>query len=154
MVDAPLRGSLPQAEAGKLDIYAGGSEQDVARSWPVLDVLGSVRQVGPLGAGAALKLAVMSVTVPMHCCSPRRWRTRRSRAGPGDRPGCAGRNRDPPLLQRARPALDADQPTQFALSLAAKDLALSTGSAQGSQVLGSLAARARARLADVRERGS
>jgi hypothetical protein len=44
-----------------------------------------------------------------------------------------------PLLQRARPALEADQPTQFALSLAAKDLALSTGSEQGSQVL-SLAA--------------
>ncbi|HEX2499420.1 MAG TPA: NAD(P)-binding domain-containing protein, partial [Actinomycetes bacterium] len=153
MVDAPVRGSLPQAEAGKLDIYAGGSEQDVARSRPVLDVLGSVRQVGPLGAGAALKLAVMSVTVPMHVLLAE---TLAYAADLGlDREtvlDALDATAIAPLLQRARPALDADQPTQFALSLAAKDLALSTGSAQGSEVL-SLAARARARLADVENAG-
>ncbi|HKA69294.1 MAG TPA: NAD(P)-dependent oxidoreductase [Actinomycetes bacterium] len=153
MVDAPVRGSLPQAEAGTLDIYAGGSEQDVARSRQALDVLGSVRQVGPLGAGAALKLAVMSVTVPMHVLlaetltyAAELGLDRESVLDALDATAIA------PLLQRARPALAADQPTQFALSLAAKDLRLSTGSAQGSEVL-SLAARARARLTDAEDAG-
>jgi 3-hydroxyisobutyrate dehydrogenase len=153
MLDAPVRGSLPQAEAGKLDIYVGGSDQDVTRSRPVLDVLGSARQVGPLGAGAALKLAVMSLTVPMQVLLAETLAyasglalDRETVLDALDSTAIA------PLLPRARPALEADQPTQFALSLAAKDLALSTGSAAGSQVL-TLAARARARLADVENAG-
>jgi len=153
MVDAPVRGSLPQVEAGTLDIYAGGSEPDVARVRPVLQVLGSVRHVGPLGAGAALKLAVMSVTVPMHVLLAETL-AYATELGLDRRTVLDALDATPiaPLLQRARPALEADQPTQFALSLAAKDLALSTGSEQGSPVL-SLAAQARSRLAAEEDAG-
>jgi len=58
-VDAPVSGSRPQAEAGQL-IYLVGGENEVVDA--VRDVLlamgGAVHHVGPLGAGAVMKLAV------------------------------------------------------------------------------------------------
>jgi 3-hydroxyisobutyrate dehydrogenase-like beta-hydroxyacid dehydrogenase len=61
LVDAPVLGSVGPAAAGGLTVLAGG---DVAGCRDVLAALGTVREVGPLGAGAALKLAVMSAVVP------------------------------------------------------------------------------------------
>lgn len=58
LVDAPVKGSLPAASAGELAILAGGSEDDVAAAGDVLAVLGKVKHVGPLGAGASVKLLV------------------------------------------------------------------------------------------------
>ncbi len=56
LVDAPVKGSLPAAESGELGILAGGSAEDVAAASEILAVLGKVRHVGPLGAGASVKL--------------------------------------------------------------------------------------------------
>jgi 3-hydroxyisobutyrate dehydrogenase-like beta-hydroxyacid dehydrogenase len=56
VVDAPVRGSVPQANDGRLDIFVGASDQDFARVRPILEALGSVVHVGGLGAGAAMKL--------------------------------------------------------------------------------------------------
>lgn len=58
LVDAPVKGSLPAARSGELVILAGGSPDDVAAATEVLDALGKTRHVGPLGAGASLKLLV------------------------------------------------------------------------------------------------
>ncbi|HEY6740600.1 MAG TPA: NAD(P)-dependent oxidoreductase [Actinopolymorphaceae bacterium] len=58
LVDAPVLGTLPQARGGDLGILAGGAADDIARVTPVLDVLGNVRHVGPLGTAAATKLVV------------------------------------------------------------------------------------------------
>ena len=59
ILDAPVSGSVPLAETGKLTVMVGGSEGDVERARPVLEQLAtSVHHVGPLGSGAALKLAV------------------------------------------------------------------------------------------------
>jgi 3-hydroxyisobutyrate dehydrogenase-like beta-hydroxyacid dehydrogenase len=58
--DSPVLGSVPQAEAGELKIFVGGDEQTFSRVLEVLEVLGSPRLVGPLGAGAGLKLVVNS----------------------------------------------------------------------------------------------
>jgi 3-hydroxyisobutyrate dehydrogenase len=59
LVDAPVAGSRPQAEAGQLIFMAGGEPADVARARPVLAALGSqLHHVGPVGSGAWLKLAV------------------------------------------------------------------------------------------------
>ncbi|MEO1233558.1 MAG: NAD(P)-dependent oxidoreductase, partial [Myxococcota bacterium] len=55
--DAPVVGSRPQAEAGQLVFLVGGSEGLVARLSP-LEVCGTLRHVGPVGAGATLKLGV------------------------------------------------------------------------------------------------
>jgi len=59
LLDAPLAGSRPQAEAGALIFLAGGDAADVATATPVLRLMGSaVHHAGPQGAGAAVKLAV------------------------------------------------------------------------------------------------
>src|SRR5215472_62813 len=56
LVDAPVLGSVAEAESGSLVILAGGPAQLVERVSPVLAAVGSVLHVGDLGAGAAAKL--------------------------------------------------------------------------------------------------
>ena len=57
-VDAPVRGSIPEATAGHLYVYVGADHDEFERVRPVLQVFGDVRHVGPPGAGAAMKLVV------------------------------------------------------------------------------------------------
>jgi len=56
LVDAPVRGSVPQATSGRLDIFVGASDQDYERVRSILETLGSVRHTGGPGSGAAMKL--------------------------------------------------------------------------------------------------
>jgi 3-hydroxyisobutyrate dehydrogenase len=57
LVDAPVTGSKPQAEAGQLIFLAGGSSAAVNKVTPVLKAMGrDVVQLGPVGSGARLKL--------------------------------------------------------------------------------------------------
>ncbi len=56
LLDAPVLGSLSEAEAGTLQIFVGGDEALFERVRPLLAELGSPVHVGPLGAGAAAKL--------------------------------------------------------------------------------------------------
>jgi 3-hydroxyisobutyrate dehydrogenase-like beta-hydroxyacid dehydrogenase len=56
LVDAPVRGSVPQATAGKLDIFVGATDENYERVRPILEALGSVRRAGGPGSGAAMKL--------------------------------------------------------------------------------------------------
>jgi 3-hydroxyisobutyrate dehydrogenase-like beta-hydroxyacid dehydrogenase len=56
LVDAPVRGSVPQATAGRLDIFVGATDEDYERVRPILETLGSVRHAGGPGSGAAMKL--------------------------------------------------------------------------------------------------
>jgi 3-hydroxyisobutyrate dehydrogenase-like beta-hydroxyacid dehydrogenase len=59
ILDAPVSGSVPLAENGKLTIMVGGVPADFERARPVFDRLATnVFHVGPLGTAAALKLAV------------------------------------------------------------------------------------------------
>jgi 3-hydroxyisobutyrate dehydrogenase-like beta-hydroxyacid dehydrogenase len=59
LLDAPVSGSVSLAVAGNLTIMAGGATSDLDRARPVLDVLArTVFHMGPLGSGAAMKLAV------------------------------------------------------------------------------------------------
>ena len=57
-VDAPVRGSVPEASAGRLQIYVGASDPVFQLVRPLLSPLGQPRHVGPPGAGAATKLVV------------------------------------------------------------------------------------------------
>jgi 3-hydroxyisobutyrate dehydrogenase-like beta-hydroxyacid dehydrogenase len=62
ILDAPVSGSIALAESGKLTLMVGGEVADVERARPVLDALGAtVFHLGPLGSGAAMKLAVNTV---------------------------------------------------------------------------------------------
>jgi len=59
LVDAPVVGSRPQAEAGALVVLAGGAETSISTIEPVLAaVAGAVHHLGPVGRGCAMKLAV------------------------------------------------------------------------------------------------
>lgn len=55
VIDAPVSGGVPKAEAGTLAIMAGGSPEDVDRATPLLERMGAVRRAGALGAGQAIK---------------------------------------------------------------------------------------------------
>lgn len=56
LVDAPVLGSITEAETGTLRIFAGGPDGLIDKIEPLLSELGTVLRVGPLGAGAAAKL--------------------------------------------------------------------------------------------------
>ncbi len=57
MIDAPVTGSSPRAEAGTLTIMAGGEPKDFERVKPLLESMGElVVHVGELGQGEMLKL--------------------------------------------------------------------------------------------------
>ncbi len=59
MLDAPVSGSIPQAESGTLAIMVGGDEQAFRRVEPVLRELGqTVTHIGENGQGLVLKLAI------------------------------------------------------------------------------------------------
>lgn len=59
LVDCPVGGTVGPAREGKLFGFVGGEASDVLRAKPVLDQLcRRVEHVGPVGAGASMKLAI------------------------------------------------------------------------------------------------
>jgi 3-hydroxyisobutyrate dehydrogenase len=69
LLDAPVLGSLDEAENGALTILVGGHMEVVARWRPLLTTLGKPIHLGPAGAGAVAKLvansALFSVVVAL-----------------------------------------------------------------------------------------
>ena len=58
-VECPVGGSVGPALEGKLLGFVGGTHNDLMRANPILDLLcRRVEHVGPLGAGATMKLAI------------------------------------------------------------------------------------------------
>jgi 3-hydroxyisobutyrate dehydrogenase-like beta-hydroxyacid dehydrogenase len=59
VLDAPVSGSTPLAEAGQLVILVGGTEELYRQCRPILDVLGEESfYMGPAGSGTATKLCL------------------------------------------------------------------------------------------------
>lgn len=62
VLDAPVSGSVALAESGKLTLMVGGEADDLERARSVLEAYGTtIFHLGPLGTGAAMKLAVNTV---------------------------------------------------------------------------------------------
>ena len=62
VLDAPVSGSVALAQSGTLTLMVGGEPADVERARPILETYGStIFHLGPLGSGAAMKLAVNTV---------------------------------------------------------------------------------------------
>jgi 3-hydroxyisobutyrate dehydrogenase-like beta-hydroxyacid dehydrogenase len=62
LVDTPVSGSVSTVEAGTLLVMAGGDPEALDRARPALAAFaGSVVHLGPLGAGATMKLVVNAV---------------------------------------------------------------------------------------------
>jgi 3-hydroxyisobutyrate dehydrogenase len=59
LIECPVGGTVGPAKEGKLFGFVGGGASDVERARPVLDELcRRVEHVGPVGAGASMKLAI------------------------------------------------------------------------------------------------
>ena len=59
LIECPVGGTVGPARDGKLFGFVGGDAADVARAKPLLDQLcRRVEHVGPVGAGASMKLAI------------------------------------------------------------------------------------------------
>jgi 3-hydroxyisobutyrate dehydrogenase-like beta-hydroxyacid dehydrogenase len=63
LLDAPVLGSLTEAEEGTLHVFVGGPEELADRWMPMLSALGTPMHVGPLGSGAAAKLVANATLV-------------------------------------------------------------------------------------------
>lgn len=63
LLDVPVLGSLPEAETGRLKLFAGGDDAPFERVRPLLATLGEPLRTGPLGSGAAAKLVANATLV-------------------------------------------------------------------------------------------
>ncbi|MFI9595239.1 Rid family hydrolase [Nonomuraea sp. NPDC052265] len=142
LVDAPVLGSVGPAADGSLVVLAGG---DVSGCREVLSVLGGVRETGPLGSGAAMKIAVMSAIVPAQVLVAE---TLAYGAAHGvDRDVLLDVLAGTPLGQIAERLRTPATETRYSLGLAAKDLELAAW--EGA----SMATAARQRLQHARAAG-
>lgn len=155
LLDAPVLGSLSEAEAGKLQVFVGGPAPLAERWTPLLSALGSPVHVGPLGAGASAKLVAnatlfgtlsllgevvafadglgLSRDVTFHVLAATPL------AGPAE---------------RRRPSIEeGGYPLRFTLALARKDAELITDAARTAGVDIRLLEAARHWLADAEEAG-
>jgi 3-hydroxyisobutyrate dehydrogenase-like beta-hydroxyacid dehydrogenase len=126
LLDAPVLGSLPEAESGSLTIFVGGAEADLGRVEPVLNVLGSPLHVGGVGAASAAKLVanftlfgVLGVIGEALAAADALGLSRESAFEVLAATPVAAQ------AERRRPAIEADEyPPRFKLSLARKDVEL------------------------------
>ncbi len=138
LIDAPVSGSTPAAEAGKLLIMVGGSESDFEKVRDVLEAIGSPILVGPAGSAATLKLTVNSILYGLNQAlaegiilaeaagvSPELALDVLARSAAGA-----------PLVSYRKPQyLDPDAaPVMFTLDLARKDIALALEQARATGV--------------------
>ena len=155
LLDAPVLGSIGEAESGTLKIFVGGPAQFFERWKPLLSVLGQPLHVGPVGAGTAAKLVANTTLVGVIGLLGEALAL-------GEGLGLA---RDvvfdvlaqTPLAQQAerrRPAVEADDyPPRFALYLARKDAELILEAAPEAGVDLRLVPAARSWLADAEAAG-
>ncbi|MFE3451005.1 Rid family hydrolase [Nonomuraea sp. NPDC059194] len=119
LVDAPVLGSVGPAADGTLTVLAGG---DVSACRQVLSVFGNVLELGPLGAGAALKVAVMGALVPAQVLLAETFAYGEAHGVP--REALAQVLGGMPLGVLASRIADPAEETRYALGLAAKDVRL------------------------------
>jgi 3-hydroxyisobutyrate dehydrogenase/2-hydroxy-3-oxopropionate reductase len=151
LLDAPVLGSLTEAETASLKVFIGGPESLVTNWTPLLSALGTPLYVGPLGSGAAAKLVANSTLLNVL-------------AALGEALALAdglGLTRvkafevlaATPLAaqaERRRPSLEKNEfPFHFALALAHKDADLINEAAATSKVDLRLAEAARSWFADA-----
>jgi 3-hydroxyisobutyrate dehydrogenase-like beta-hydroxyacid dehydrogenase len=65
VLDAPVLGSVPQADDGSLKIFVGGAQTAFERHRALLETMGTPSYLGRLGSGAAMKLVVNSALLAL-----------------------------------------------------------------------------------------
>jgi 3-hydroxyisobutyrate dehydrogenase/2-hydroxy-3-oxopropionate reductase len=155
LADAPVLGSVTEAEAGSLRIFVGGDDDLFRRIRPVLAALGEPMHLGELGSGAAAKLVANSTLFAVICALG-------EAVALGEELGLS-RDRIFAVLaatplaaqaERRRQAIESGSyPLRFKLSLARKDAELVLAAAQDAGVDLRLAEAARTWLAEAEESG-
>jgi 3-hydroxyisobutyrate dehydrogenase-like beta-hydroxyacid dehydrogenase len=133
LLDAPVLGSLAEAESGTLSIFVGGKRADLERSAELLGVLGSPIYIGPLGSGAAAKLianftlfGVLGVVGEAVAAADELGLSRDAVFEVLATTPVAAQ------AERRRPAIERNEyPPRFRLALAQKDAELLAGAAAG-----------------------
>jgi 3-hydroxyisobutyrate dehydrogenase-like beta-hydroxyacid dehydrogenase len=147
VLDAPVLGSVPSVETGKLVILAGGDRPVFDRHTELLSILGTPIYLGPSGSGAWLKL-VNNAASTATLVALGELLALTDRAGLGIDSVLQGLEAGPlaSLIERWRPRLKGeDQASYFRLALARKDLALVFDEAEHDSVDLSVAETAAAR---------
>jgi 3-hydroxyisobutyrate dehydrogenase/2-hydroxy-3-oxopropionate reductase len=132
LLDVPVSGSVSMARDRALTLMAGGQEECLQRVEPVLRALGSrIFHVGPLGSGAAMKLAVNTIVYGLNealaegLVLAERFGVERERAYDVIAASAAAA----PFVHYRRAAFEQPEtaPVGLRLELAAKDLQLILG---------------------------
>jgi 3-hydroxyisobutyrate dehydrogenase/2-hydroxy-3-oxopropionate reductase len=155
LLDAPVLGSLAEAESGSLRIFVGGPTPLVEQWAPVLSALGSPLHVGTLGTGAAAKLVANSTLFGVLSLLGEALALAQGLSLSRDvafevlaaTPLAAQAER------RRRSIQTGDYPARFSLTLGRKDAELIAQAATASGVDLRLAEAARSWLADADEAG-
>jgi 3-hydroxyisobutyrate dehydrogenase-like beta-hydroxyacid dehydrogenase len=155
LLDAPVLGSLAEAESGTLRIFVGGPAELAERWTPLLATLGSPQHVGALGSGAAAKLVangtlfgVLAVLGEAAALAEGLGLSRQTAFEVLSATPLAAQ------AERRRPVIEAGEyPLRFALSLARKDADLVTEAATAAGVDLRVAEAARSWLADAEAAG-
>ncbi|HZA60421.1 MAG TPA: NAD(P)-binding domain-containing protein [Actinomycetota bacterium] len=156
LLDAPVLGSLSEAESGSLHIFVGGPASLVGRWRPLLSRLGSPIHVGSLGAGAAAKLVA---NLTLFGALGVLGESLALAEGLGlSRDAAFAVLATTPLAaqaERRRAAIESGQyPSRFPLSLARKDAELIHSAARAAGVDLRLTEAARTWLADAEVAGA
>jgi 3-hydroxyisobutyrate dehydrogenase-like beta-hydroxyacid dehydrogenase len=155
LLDAPVVGSLAEAEAGTLAIFVGGDAALAERWTPLLSVLGSPVHVGPLGSGAAAKLVANAALVGVAGVLGEALALARG-LGLSHEAAFDVLAATPLAAQaeRRRPSVEADDyPPRFPLALARKDADLIAQAAADAGLELRLVAAARQWLAEADDAG-
>ena len=155
LLDAPVLGSLSEAESGTLLVFVGGPQRLVKRWIPLFAELGSVLVAGPLGSGAAAKLVANATLIGSLTLLG-------ETIALADRMGL-GRELTMEILastplslasERRRGQLETGEfPLRFRLALARKDAELIQETAAAAHVDARVLAAAAAWFADAEETG-
>jgi 3-hydroxyisobutyrate dehydrogenase len=155
LLDAPVLGSLAEAESGALTIFVGGPAPVAERWMPLFTVLGKPLHVGPLGAGAVAKLVANSALFSVLCSLGEAMALARG-LGLSDEAVLAVLGATPLAAQTQRrwSAIQMGQyPPRFPLTLARKDADLVIEAAATAGIDVRLVRAAKSWLADAGDAG-
>ena len=157
LVDAPVSGGVPRAEAGTLTLMIGGDDAPIARARPMLEAMGKqLFRTGPLGSGHAMKALNNYVAAAAFIASTEALRVgRRFGLAPETMVdimnASTGRNFNSEMTLKQH-VISGAYATGFQLGLMAKDVKIAADLADGIAIDAPLARLVRTLWADAREK--
>jgi 3-hydroxyisobutyrate dehydrogenase-like beta-hydroxyacid dehydrogenase len=155
LLDAPVLGSVAEVESGSLQLLVGGDAEVLERVRPVLEVLGRLIPVGPVGAGSAGKLvanaALLDTIAVVGEALSLALRLGLELDAAFDVLGATPLG---PQAERRRPSVESGSyPPRFSLALALKDARLIAAAAEASDAELRVTRAAESWLADAAASG-